>query len=139
MFQAEQAQDGFEAQKRNLLEQMLHIAQMQMASIEQDRPDELLLALKQREKVIRRIERLEKQRRSDSAVREAEAKAEDTSEIRNMIESILSIDRQCSAAADQKLLTYKSDIKSINKTARQLGAYSHPYCESQGLFLDMRK
>jgi hypothetical protein len=138
MSQAEQALNGFEAQKLNLLEQMLHIAQTQMTSIEQDRPDDLLRALKQRERVIRRIEMLDRQVKSDFPAL-GTAKTGDTPEIRRMIENILSIDRQCSAAADQKLLTYKSDIKSMNKTARQLGAYAQPFCASQGYFFDMKK
>ncbi len=137
MSQAEQALNGFEAQKLNLLEQILHIAQTQMTSIEQDRPDDLLRALKQRERVIRRFERLDRQVKSNSPA--LETVAGDTPEIRRMIESILSIDRQCSAAADQKLLTYKSDIKTMNKTARQLGAYAQPYCASEGYFFDMKK
>ena len=139
MSQVEPALNGFEAQKLNLLEQILHIAQTQMTSIEQDRPDDLLCALKQRERVIRRIDRLNRQVQSDSLVLETGAKSGDAPEIRQMIENILSIDQQCSAAADQKLLTYKSDIKSMNKTARQLGAYAQPYCASQGYFFDMKK
>ena len=138
MYQAEQALND-EAQKLNLLEQMLRIAQTQMESIEQDRPDDLLCTLKQRERVIRRIQRLDRQRELDFAACETGAKADVSPEIRQMIENILSIDRQCSAAADQKLLSYKSDIKSINKTTRQLGAYANPYCASQGLFFDMKK
>lgn len=137
MYQAGEVQNGFEAQKLNLLEQMLHIAQTQMTSIEQDRPDEFLRALKQRERVIRRIERLEANKAS--AIHETVTETDNAEQIRHMIEGILTIDRQCSAVADQKLLIYKSGIKSITQASKQLGAYSHTYCAAQGIFFDMKK
>ncbi len=124
-------------EKLSLLEEMLCIAQTQLESIEQDRPDELLRALRKRDRIIRRIDSL------DASFRKFNSRAEgyDTGndEIRRVAQRILAIDRQCEEKGGQKMTEYKTDIKSFAQSAKQLGAYAHPFQSSQGIFFDAKK
>lgn len=129
--------DKYTSEKLNLLGEMLRIAQSQIESVTQDRPEEFLRALRKRERIIRRIDNLdasfrlifEKQEVDDSGI----------DEMRNIAASILALDRKCAEEAKQRMTVYKADIKSLAQSVKQLGAYAHPYNASQGIYFDTKK
>jgi uncharacterized protein YaaR (DUF327 family) len=110
---------------------MLRIAQSQMESITQDRPDELLRSLRKRERIIRRIDNLDASfRRMYGEERKDDSRND---EMRNIAVSILAIDRQCSEKASQRMTVYKADLKSLARSAKQLGAYANPFDASRDI------
>ncbi len=129
--------DKYKNEKLNLLGEMLRIAQSQMESITQDRPDELLQALRKRERIMRRIDNLDTTFRTTYGKEGKNGNRND--EIRNIAASILAIDRQCFEKAGQRMTVYKADLKSLAQSAKQLGAYANPFDASQGIYFDTKK
>lgn len=129
--------DEYTIEKLDLLGEMLRIAQSQMESIAQDRPDEFLRSLRKRERIIRRIDNLDASFRKTYGIEEKNGNRDD--EIRNIAANILAIDRQCAEKASQRMAAYKADLKSLAKSAKQLGAYANPFEASQGIYFDTKK
>ena len=129
--------EKYNSEKLNLLGEMLRVAQSQIESVTQDRPEELLRALRKRERIMRRIDNLDA-----SFLRAFGKQEEDNSrieEIRNIAASILALDQSCAEMAKQRMTAYKADIKSIARSAKQLGAYAYPYNASHGIYFDTKK
>lgn len=132
-------------EKRDLLAQMLCIANIQMAKLEEDGAEAFMRLLSQREQLIQRVDQQEEtihtlslqlsKERQDVL---PEADLVDR-EIRDTVEKILSLDKACSAVANEKLLKYKSEFKSLKKSGQQLNIYAQSYATTGGIYIDTKK
>ncbi len=107
-------------EKRDLLAQMLRIANIQMAKLEETIHTLSLQLSKERQDVLPEADSVDR-------------------EIRDTVEKILSLDKACSAVANEKLLKYKSEFKSLKKSGQQLNIYAQSYATTGGIYIDTKK
>lgn len=134
-------------EKYALLKQMLRIANTQMTKLEEDDAEAFLYVLNQREQLIQRIDQLEATIQALSLQLSKGCQGIPTlpevdsvdREIRDTVEKILSVDRACEAVANEKLLQYKSEFKSLKRSGQQLNLYVQPYAITNGIYIDTNK
>ncbi len=121
--------DTYGEQKQQLLERMLTLSRQQLTCMEENREDDLAAILDERETLRSRIDALDATYGGGTL----------TSRMRQTLEEIRRCDEQCAACVRERLLFYRTELKNIRQSGKNMQKYVNPYLVPDGVFIDTRK
>ncbi len=121
--------DTYGEQKQQLLERMLTLSRQQITCMEENREDDLAAILDESEALRSRIDALDATHGGGTL----------TSRMRQTLEEIRRCDEQCAACVRERLLFYRTELKNIRQSGKNMQKYVNPYLVPDGVFIDTRK
>ena len=121
--------DTYGEQKQQLLERMLTLSRQQLTCMEENREDDLAAILDESETLRSRIDALDATHGGGTL----------TSRMRQTLEEIRRCDEQCAACVRERLLFYRTELKNIRQSGKNMQKYVNPYLVPDGVFIDTRK
>jgi hypothetical protein len=125
-------------QKKDMLASMLGLTQRIKAELQQDRIDAFAEAIKARQELIARIDTLTRAEHGISAGDDIEVMTEKKG-IRDIVARTLMLDEENTALAQEKLQTYRDQIRHLNQTRKSVGGYTRPMNQDNAYFVDANK
>jgi hypothetical protein len=122
-------------QKKDLLTQMLGLTQQIKDELLQDRIEEFEATVKARQSLILQIDALTGAERAFSAEGDAAVLAA-KKDIRGIVAQMLELDEKNTALAQQKLESYRNQIRHLNQTRKGVGTYTRPMNQDNAYFID---
>lgn len=122
-------------QKKDLLTQMLGLTQQIKDELLKDRIEAFEEVVKARQSLILQIDALTGAERAFSADSDAAVLAA-KKDIRGIVAQMLELDEKNTALAQQKLESYRSQIRHLNQTKKGVGTYTRSMNQDNAYFID---
>lgn len=122
--------DTYSEQKLQLLERMLTLSRQQLTCMEENREDDLAAVLDESEALRSRIDALDAKHGGSGTL---------TSRMRQTLEEIRRCDEQCAACVRERLVFYRTELRNIRQSGKNMQKYVDPYLVPDGVFIDTRK
>jgi hypothetical protein len=125
-------------QKKALLVRMLELTQKINKELQQDRIEAFGESIKARQTLISQVDELTRAEHGISAGDDIEVMGTKKA-IRDIVAETLKLDEENTNLAQQKLQTYRDQIRQLNQTKKGVGGYTRPMSQGSAFYVDANK